>query len=170
MQLNGGNMNAEGGYALSSPLEEEREGLTFTEVTDYRQVCAEDINRLLLQLSPTSAPIGDGELKKMVDMPSTRLFVLRKGVTTVGMASIGIYQTPTGRKAWLEDVVVDEAFRGQGLGKMLVQKVIGHIGQAGDMTLMLTSRPQRLAANSLYRSIGFERKETNVYRMKLTQG
>lgn len=168
--MNGKKMNAEGGYALSSPLEEKRERLTFTEVTDYRQVCADDINRLMRQLSPTSAPIDERGLKEIVDMPSTRLFVLRKGMLTVGMASIGTYQTPTGRKAWLEDVVVDEDFRGQGLGKMLVQKVIEHIGQEGNMTLMLTSRPQRLAANSLYRSIGFERKETNVYRMKLAQG
>lgn len=168
--MNDDKMKAEGAHALSSPLGEIRGGLTFTEVTDCRQVCTEDVNRLLLQLSPTSSPIDERDLKEIINAPSSRLFVLHKGVTAIAMASIGTYLTPTGKKAWLEDVVVDEDFRGQGLGKMLVQKVIEHISQEGNMTLMLTSRPKRLAANSLYRGIGFERKETNVYRMKLAQG
>ena len=73
---------------------------------------------------------------------------------------------PTGGKAWIEDVVVDETFRGQGLSKLLVAHAIEFTKSKGIPSLMLTSNPKRIAANKLYQAMGFERKETNVYRMK----
>jgi ribosomal protein S18 acetylase RimI-like enzyme len=83
------------------------------------------------------------------------------------MLTVGIYHSPTGGKAWIEDVVVDENFRGQGLSKLLVLHAIEFVKSQHIPLLMLTSNPSRIAANKLYQSMGFERKETNVYRMIL---
>ena len=82
-----------------------------------------------------------------------------------GMLTVGIYYSPTGGKAWIEDVVVDEAFRGQGLSKLLVAHAIQFVESKQIPLLMLTSNPTRVAANKLYQAMGFGRKETNVYRM-----
>lgn len=140
---------------------------TFIEVTASRQVSVEDINRLLHQLSPNSSPIGERELEEIIHSADSHLFILREEAKVIGMATIAIYRTPTGRKAWLEDVVVDEDFRGHQYGRLIVEKALRYVEDMGDTTLMLTSRPQRVAANRLYQECGFERKETNVYRMKL---
>ena len=83
------------------------------------------------------------------------------------MLTVGIYYSPTAGKAWIEDVVVDENFRGQGLSKLLVLHAIEFVKSQHIPLLMLTSNPSRIAANKLYQSMGFERKETNVYRMIL---
>ena len=89
-----------------------------------------------------------------------------KGEEIAGMLTVGIYFSPTGGKAWIEDVVVDQAFRGQGLSKLLVAHAIEFTRSQGIPSLMLTSNPKRIAANKLYQGMGFGRKETNVYRMK----
>ena len=83
-----------------------------------------------------------------------------------GMLTVGIYHSPTGGKAWIEDVVVDTSYRGQGLSKLLVAHAIEFVKSKQIPSLMLTSNPKRIAANKLYQTMGFERKETNVYRMK----
>ena len=81
------------------------------------------------------------------------------------MVTLCIYQSPTGRKAWIEDVVVDQNYRGKGYGKVMIEKVIEQCINRGNVTQMLTSRPSRVAANQLYKSLGFETRETNVYKM-----
>ena len=83
------------------------------------------------------------------------------------MLTLGTYLSPTGRKAWIEDVVVDSAYRGKGYGKMLVEHAIEYARTLSPCTLMLTSNPARIAANELYRASGFEQKITNVYKMSL---
>ena len=85
------------------------------------------------------------------------------------MATFCTYLCPTGRKAWIEDVVVDSAFRGKGLGKHLVNNIIDVVNKQGNTTLMLTSRPSRIEANHLYQSLGFEKRQTNVYKMAFEQ-
>ena len=82
------------------------------------------------------------------------------------MLTLAHYMAPTGRKLWVEDVVVDSSLRGKSIGRALVQHAIEKAKEIGG-TLMLTSKPARVAANALYRSSGFEQKETNVYRMKV---
>ena len=76
-------------------------------------------------------------------------------------------QIPTGVRAWIEDVVVDEAARGQGAGQSLVVAAIEHAQKIGARTVDLTSRPSREAANRLYQRAGFQLRETNVYRVTL---
>ena len=83
------------------------------------------------------------------------------------MLTLGEYLAPTGRKMWIEDVVVDVAARGNSFGRAMVEYAVGYARGLGDGALMLTSRPSRIAANALYRSSGFEQKETNVYKMDI---
>lgn len=83
------------------------------------------------------------------------------------MTTLAIYRIPTGCRAWIEDVVVDSEFRGMQLGRLLIEKTIEVARRLSPCTLMLTSRPSRVAANKLYQSIGFQYKETNAYKMTL---
>lgn len=86
----------------------------------------------------------------------------------VGCATLCVFDTPTGRKACVEDVVVNSAFRGQHIGRKLMDFIIDFARrELGDVDLHLTSRPQRVAANNLYRSVGFQQRETNVYNLEI---
>ena len=81
------------------------------------------------------------------------------------MLTVGTYYSPTGGKAWIEDVVIDQKFRGEGLSKKLVAHAIDFVRSLQIPTLMLTSNPQRVAANKLYQTLDFKEKKTNVYKM-----
>jgi ribosomal protein S18 acetylase RimI-like enzyme len=82
----------------------------------------------------------------------------------VGMLTLVTFRLPTGVRAWIEDVVVDTGSRGRGVGEALTQAAIELAADRGAQTVDLTSRPSREAANRLYRRMGFEQRETNVYR------
>lgn len=137
------------------------------EATTAENVYVDAINRLLVQLSSSPVLVTHGKLADIVASSSSHLFFAEHAGEIVGMLTIGEYLAPTGRKVWIEDVVVDEAMRGRSLGRMLVEHAITYSKTTGGGTLMLTSRPSRIAANRLYRSCGFEPKETNMYRMPL---
>ena len=83
------------------------------------------------------------------------------------MLTLATFVIPTGVRAWIEDVVVDESARGSGAGAALVEAALEHSAQAGARTVDLTSRPDRQAANRLYQRLGFEERRTNVYRRTL---
>lgn len=137
------------------------------EATTAENVYVDAINRLLVQLSSSPVLFTHEKLVDIVASSSSHLFFAEHAGEIVGMLTIGEYLAPTGRKVWIEDVVVDEAMRGRSLGRMLVEHAITYSKTTGGGTLMLTSRPSRIAANKLYRSCGFEPKETNMYRMSL---
>lgn len=137
------------------------------EVTTAETGYVDAVNRLLAQLSSSPLLFTRESLADIVASPSSHLFFAEHAGEIVGMLTIGDYLAPTGRKVWIEDVVVDEAMRGRSLGRMLVEHAIAYSKATGGGTLMLTSRPSRIAANKLYRSCGFEPKETNMYRMPL---
>ena len=137
------------------------------EATTAENVYVDAINRLLVQLSSSPVLFTHEKLEDIVASSSSHLFFVEHAEEIVGMLTIGEYLAPTGRKVWIEDVVVDEAMRGRSLGRMLVEHAITYSKTTGGGTLMLTSRPSRIAANRLYRSCGFEPKETNMYRMSL---
>lgn len=137
------------------------------ELTAACEDYVEPINRLLAQLSSTPVPFTQKELQAIVDAPTTHLFLLRVDGGVAGMITLGSYLAPTGRKYWIEDVVVDAAMRGRAYGRRLVEFVVDFASKKGDGVLMLTSKPARVAANALYRSVGFLHKETNVYRMAI---
>ena len=140
------------------------------EIFEVKEACdgyVESINRLLAQLSSSGRCLTFGQLQAMVDCAASHLFLARRNGEIVAMLTLGEYLAPTGRKMWIEDVVVDAAARGNSFGRAMVEYAVGYARALGDGALMLTSRPSRIAANALYRSSGFEQKETNVYKMDI---
>lgn len=139
------------------------------EVTDELLVA---LSRLVPQLSRSSPPPGAAEVAEMVTAPGTHLLVARlpgepghpAGGAIVGTLTLVVFRIPTGLRAWIEDVVVDESARGRGVGQALSVAALDLAAQAGARTVDLTSRPSREAANRLYRRLGFELRDTNVYR------
>ena len=142
--------------------------IVINEVREVQDVYVDAVSHLLGQLSSTPRTFTRESLAAIVDSESSHLFVAQLDGKVAGMLTLSHYPVPTGLKIWIEDVVVDEAMRGRSIGRLLVQRAIGYAGTLGDGTLMLTSRPTREAANALYRSCGFEFKETNNYTMKIT--
>ena len=136
-----------------------------TEVTD--EVVAA-VAALLPQLTRSAPPPDRGALEEIISSPATYLFVARddRGVI-VGTLTLAVFRIPSGVRAWIEDVVVDDVARGQGAGEALTQFALDVAAAAGARTVELTSRPSREAANRLYLRLGFETRETNVYRITL---
>ena len=123
--------------------------------------------RLIPQLSASSPPPDHDALAAIVDDPNTVVFVAESDGTIIGSLTLAFYRIPTGLKAWIEDVVVDDAARGQGVGEALNRAALAEAEQRGAKNVSLTSRASREAANRLYQRIGFELYPTNVYRKQL---
>ena len=85
----------------------------------------------------------------------------------VGMLTLVIFAIPTGIRAIIEDVVVDQRYRGQGIAQALTKEALVLAEAAGARTVDLTSRPSREAANRLYQKLGFQKRDSNVYRYTL---
>jgi ribosomal protein S18 acetylase RimI-like enzyme len=123
------------------------------------------IARLFGQLSSSAPAPGAAALEEIVASPASRLLLARDpDGRIVGMLTLVLFPIPTGIRAWIEDVVVDQAARGQGVGALLTQAALELAGAHGARTVDLTSRPGREVANRLYTKLGFELRETNVYR------
>ena len=135
-------------------------------IKTYSQEYHEAMQRFLNQLTTSPMKLTESMFQQLLKSENSHLFFLMKDGQIAGMLTVGIYYSPTGGKAWIEDVVVDEAFRGQGLSKPLVAHAIEFVKSKQIHLLMITSNPKRIAANKLYQAMGFEHKETNVYRMK----
>ena len=126
------------------------------------------VERLVPQLSTSTPPPTRVELEVIVAGPSTMLLLARtSGGSVVGMLTLAIFRIPTGVRAWIEDVVVDVDARGQGVGEALTREAVRIAGTHGARTVELTSRPAREAANRLYQRLGFERRDTNVFRFSI---
>ena len=125
------------------------------------------VTRLMPQLSKTAPPTRD-ELVAMLAQPGTTLFIARVDDAIVGMLVLTSYRIPTGLQSRIDDVVVDDAARGKGVGEALSRAAIDRARATGAKNVTLTSRPSREAANRLYVRLGFQRVETNVYRYPLT--
>jgi len=140
------------------------------EVTQVSDELVAAFERLMPQLSATSPAPGRQELAEIVASPATTLFVARDPDAhdeIVGSLTLVLFRIPTGLRAWIEDVVVDEQHRRQGIGEALTRAALARAAAAGARTVDLTSRPTREAANRLYLRVGFEKRDTNVYRYTL---
>lgn len=122
---------------------------------------------LLPQLSSSAAPLTRADLEAIIGSPATLLFVARSAGRLVGSLTLAVFAIPTGTRAWIEDVVVDGAERGRGVGSALVRAALAAAGERGAKTVDLTSRPSRQDANRLYQRLGFQARQTNVYRYEL---
>jgi ribosomal protein S18 acetylase RimI-like enzyme len=147
--------------APSAPGSDDVE-VTIAERVDDALVAA--FERLIPQLSSSSPPPTRDHLTELVGSPDTMLFLARLDGSVVGSLTLAFYRIPTGLKAWIEDVVVDGAARGRGIGESLNRAALDAARDRGAKDVSLTSRPSREAANRLYRRLGFQPRDTNVYR------
>jgi ribosomal protein S18 acetylase RimI-like enzyme len=147
------------------PSEPPTDGIVVTEVTTVTTEIVDALAALVPQLSSSAPAPTETDLAEIAASPATVLFVARhdRGAI-VGPLTLVVFRAPTGPRAWIEDVVVDTTTRGQGIGAALVHRALDRAVQAGARTVDLTSRPSREAANRLYVRLGFEQRQTNVYR------
>ena len=120
--------------------------------------------RLVPQLSRSAPPPDASTLARIVDSPAITLLIARNGAQIAGTLTLATFPIPTGIRAWIEDVVVDQAARGLGIGEALTRKALEVAQAAGARTVDLTSRPSRTAAGRLYERVGFAERDTRVYR------
>lgn len=122
---------------------------------------------LIPQLSSSNPAPSASELQEIVSSEASVLFVARVEGKIVGSLTLATFRIPTGLRAWIEDVVVDSSARGHGVGEALNKAALDEARARGAVTVDLTSRPSREAANRLYQRLGFVQRETNVYRYTL---
>jgi GNAT superfamily N-acetyltransferase len=141
--------------------------MNIREITEFNDAEFKAVKRFMEILSSDLPELTENLYKEVITSDNSHLFLIYNEDNIAGTLTIGFYKSPSGRKAWIEDVVVDENYRGKGLGKYIVQYAIEFSKKLGANTLMLTSSPKRIAANELYKSLDFILKETNTYRMQL---
>jgi GNAT superfamily N-acetyltransferase len=138
------------------------------EINKYSRGIHDAINRLLPQLSSSATLLSESDLKEIVISPSSHLLMAVENNIYYGTLTLVVFKCPAGTRARIEDVVVRNDARGEGVGRMLINFAIDSAQQFGAVAIDLTSRPSREAANVLYKKVGFEQRATNVYRYKIT--
>lgn len=128
----------------------------------------EDLKQLMSELSDR-VKFTQTDLMLVLKDSNCHLYVIFDDERIVGCATLCVFHSPTGTKASVEDVVVSSAYRGQHLGKQLMEYVLEQAKAYAPIELHLTSNPKRVAANKLYQSIGFQKKETNCYQMIISE-
>lgn len=145
------------------------------EVFDITQVTDEIVEafqRLVPQLSSSNPPPTRAELEDLVGSRASILLGVRdpdRDNMLVGSLTLAVFRVPTGIRAWIEDVVVDGKSRGKGIGELLTRAAIERAREEGAVTVDLTSRPSREAANRLYVRVGFVPRQTNIYRFNIVR-
>ena len=137
---------------------------TVVSATEVTEELVDACKRLIPQLSSSNPAPTREELAEIISSPATILLVARVEGVIAGILTLATFRIPTGVRAWIEDVVVDDSARGHGVGQALNLTAIEEARKRGAITVDLTSRPSREAANRLYQRIGFEARSTNVYR------
>jgi ribosomal protein S18 acetylase RimI-like enzyme len=131
------------------------------EVTDE---VVEAFSRLLPQLSTSSKPLDAAALSAMAESPAVTVLLARSDGQITGSLTLAMFPAPTGLRAWIEDVVVDQSARGQGIGALLTEEALQLARAAGARTVDLTTRPSREAAGRLYERAGFQQRNSRLYR------
>lgn len=135
---------------------------------DDAEELAGALARLVPQLSRSNPPPEVAAVRAILGHEAITQFVARSDDGAIlGVSSLAVFPVPTGKRAWIEDVVVDEASNGQGIGRQLTDAMVDRARELGCTTVDLTSRPSREAANHLYKKAGFVERETNVWRLTL---
>jgi ribosomal protein S18 acetylase RimI-like enzyme len=141
-------------------------GVDIEVVRDVTEAVVEAFGRLLPQLSRSARPLDAAALRALVEWQGNRLLIARIDGEIVGTLTLVTFPIPTGLRAWIEDVVVDETARGHGVGAALTQAAVALARADGARTVDLTSRPAREAANRLYERLGFQLRDSKVYRLR----
>lgn len=146
-----------------------KDDMEIQELHNYTQAQFEDLKQLMSELSDR-VNFTQTDLMLVLKDSNCHLYVVLDGERIVGCATLCIFHSPTGTKASIEDVVISSAYRGQHLGKQLMEYVLEQAKAYAPVELHLTSNPMRVAANHLYQSLGFQKKETNCYQMSIVDG
>ncbi len=146
--------------------------VTIEKVSEVTLELLQAMLHLVPQLTHSNPPPTPEEMDALLRSPCSTLFVAREAATgnILGMATLVVYRVPTGLRGYIEDVVVDEHARGQGVGEALTKACLNAAKKAGAPQVGLTSHPGRVAANVLYRKMGFEQRNTNVYKYEFRKG
>ena len=144
-----------------------KDDMEIQELHNYTQAQFEDLKQLMSELSDR-VNFTQTDLMLVLKDSNCHLYVILDSERIVGCATLCVFHSPTGTKASIEDVVVSSTYRGQHLGKQLMEYVLEQAKAFAPIELHLTSNPMRVAANQLYQSLGFLRKETNCYQMTIT--
>lgn len=136
-------------------------------ITEVSDALEEAFARLMPQLSPRLGAPSREELRRVAGSETGELLAAVAGERIVGVLTLAWYDAPSGRKAWIEDVVVDAAARGRGIGEALVREALALACREGVARVMLTSNATRRAAHRLYERMGFVRYETDCFRLDL---
>ena len=143
--------------------------MEINELQNYTQAKFEELKQLMSELSDR-VNFTQTDLMLVLKDSNCHLYVILDGERIIGCATLCVFHSPTGTKASIEDVVVSSAYRGQHLGKQLMEYVLEQAKEYAPIELHLTSNPKRVAANKLYQSLGFQKKETNCYQMSIVDG
>jgi ribosomal protein S18 acetylase RimI-like enzyme len=128
------------------------------------------LNVLLSLLSNSAPPLDAEALAGVISQPGSNLLIARTNGQIVGMLTLVTFEIPTGLRAWIEDVVVNDSVRGKGIGTALTREAIRLARERGARTVDLTSRPSRQAAHRLYEGLGFKIRDSRVYRLADNDG
>lgn len=131
------------------------------------QELVDAFDRLLPQLSSTANPLDHEAIDRMVRCDTHTVLVARTSDEIVGTLTLVLLPLPSGLRARVEDVVVDSVARGRGVVSLLTQEALRIAQEAGARTVDLTSRPDRAAANRLYERLGFQARQSTVYRFPI---
>ena len=142
-----------------------RKTLRFLELRRATSKSLEEINNLLPQLSKTPKPLSLKLLESIVKDKNTCLVVAKEGTQIVGMATLILMIAPNGKRAVIEDVVVDEKYRGKGIGEKISKKLVAIAKSKKVKRIELTTGQRRIAAHRLYEKVGFKKKDSDVYRI-----
>jgi ribosomal protein S18 acetylase RimI-like enzyme len=139
-------------------------------VTEFSSEVADAVRNLVKQLVSDNRLLTDTEFKEIIEPKQSFLFIAREvsSNTIAGVVMMVIYRIPDSKKAYLDDLIVDEKFRGRGIAKLLFKEVIATAREHKAQYIMLTSNPLREAGVRLYEKLGFQKRDTNVYRLEVT--
>jgi ribosomal protein S18 acetylase RimI-like enzyme len=146
----------------------EQKDFIIEQINTFSPELAEDIRSLTKQIGDNYKELTNQDMKDMLDSSTNHLIVARHGNQVVGMVTLLIYRIPYVKKAYLDDLIVDAEFRGHGLGSKLLEKALEIAKEKDAAYIDFTSRPRRVAGNTLYEKLGFKKRDTNVYRLILS--
>jgi len=141
--------------------------ITIRQVRSARKEDLAAVNGLLRQLSDSARRLNMAAYRRLLANKNLVFLAARDGDHMIGMGSLVLMEIPVAFRTRMEDLVVDEAYRGQGIGTRLSEAIVALAKKKGGISIDFTSSPERGSANKLYERMGFEKRDTNVYRLKL---
>ncbi|HZE87168.1 MAG TPA: GNAT family N-acetyltransferase [Methylomirabilota bacterium] len=150
----------------------EKTEIVITKLTTFSPEIAEDIRQLASKIGNNYKSLTNDDIKEMLSSHTVTILAAKDPQTKqiVGMITLIVYRIPYVRKAYLDDLIVHENYRGQGIGSLLMEEAAMMAKEKGAAYVDFTARPRRTESNSLYEKLGFKKRETNIYRLLFDYG